>query len=746
MPTKSTESTRNKPMTSADPTPSESASHVQQRKTKQTNSKSSKRTKWSPFPVELQTSASSSSLRSSQKPSRNRRRRKNKTSTNSRCRKPAASPSLASTCSSNSIISSSSGLGSLGSSAATTNGTHDTISTPTLPSSGCSSIGDKYDDLVSERDSVIEAEEETESTSETINDDLSVSVGFITENFIQPDLTNPAVQQFYQEQRLIYRQFYERQFSTMTCVPYSATDATYCALTSQFNRCSIQPNRSNRSSKHSVSNRSSFKSDHSGNSSHRKPYRQLAEMKPRVFYNSSNRQDSHQKHDQKDAKSSQQNKEVGVNQVGQTAEPSCSFAEEKDENCLENNKTQSIESLTETKPSGKKGKRDSNEYNRPPNNYKKRQDQQTSQQNDKDKSEADWKKLIGKLDPLSAQIFEFQKSIEQTATSLCEKLYLRDLLYCAIAPHFVGCGLYIVGSTLNGFGSGSSDMDLCLMVTSRELDQRIDAVLVLSTVMTHLKNLPLIENMEIISAKVPILRATFKPPFDKIVVDLNANNAVAIRNTHLLCFYSGFDWRVRPLVCVIKEWAKRRGINSANHSSLTSYSLVLMAIHYLQCGVKVPILPSLQHLYHNRFNAKLDVRNLDISYPLEQIRGWEHGKNPMSLSELLKGFFHYYAHEFDFDNSAISVRLGRVVGRAFVVSQHRNQYHALAQWRCICIEEPFTLSNAAHAVYDERIFEAIKNSFKQASTDLEHDSNLETLLNNLPIQSPTNDLINFPVL
>lgn len=101
---------------------------------------------------------------------------------------------------------------------------------------------------------------------------------------------------------------------------------------------------------------------------------------------------------------------------------------------------------------------------------------------------------------------------------------------------------------------------------------------------------------------------------------------------------------------------------------------------------------------------------------------------------------------FSFDNSAISVRLGRVVDRAFVVAQHRNQYHALAQWRCICIEEPFTLSNAAHAVYDERIFEAIKDSFKKASTNLEQDSNLETLLNNLPIQSPTNDLINFPVL
>lgn len=90
--------------------------------------------------------------------------------------------------------------------------------------------------------------------------------------------------------------------------------------------------------------------------------------------------------------------------------------------------------------------------------------------------------------------------------------------------------------------------------------------------------------------------------------------------------------------------------------------------------------------------------------------------------------------------------MGRVVDRAFVVSQHRNQYHALAQWRCICIEEPFTLSNAAHSVYDERIFSAIKNSFKQASIDLERDGNLDPLLSTEAIQSPCNDLINFPVL
>lgn len=31
------------------------------------------------------------------------------------------------------------------------------------------------------------------------------------------------------------------------------------------------------------------------------------------------------------------------------------------------------------------------------------------------------------------------------------------------------CGLYVVGSSLNGFGNNSSDMDLCLMITNKDV-------------------------------------------------------------------------------------------------------------------------------------------------------------------------------------------------------------------------------------------------------------------------------------
>lgn len=40
--------------------------------------------------------------------------------------------------------------------------------------------------------------------------------------------------------------------------------------------------------------------------------------------------------------------------------------------------------------------------------------------------------------------------------------------------------------------------------------------------------------------------------------------------------------RVRPLVLVIKKWASHHEINDASRGTLSSYSLVLMVLHYLQ--------------------------------------------------------------------------------------------------------------------------------------------------------------------
>uniref|UniRef100_A0AC35UGF3 PAP-associated domain-containing protein n=1 Tax=Rhabditophanes sp. KR3021 TaxID=114890 RepID=A0AC35UGF3_9BILA len=341
---------------------------------------------------------------------------------------------------------------------------------------------------------------------------------------------------------------------------------------------------------------------------------------------------------------------------------------------------------------------------------------------------------LSKTDNLSDKIFHCHATFSQSEHNLNRKLYLRDMIYYTISPMFPLCGLYIVGSSLNGFGHNASDMDLCLMLTNKELDQRRDAVPILNAIKNKIAKVEWVSDLQLIVAKVPILRITFNSPFHDIVVDLNANNAVAIKNTHLLFAYSNFDWRVRPLVSVVKEWAKKRGMNDANKSTFTSYSLVLMCIHYLQCGVSQRILPSLQDMYPEHFNNNCDARNLsvDVTLDIPVEDRWKFNTDA-TLSELLLGFLKYYATEFDYETDAISIRLGIKTTRSEMLKGNASDT-INAQWRCICIEEPFTHMNTAHSIYDVVVFKAIKNCFSSSWKCLRKYRDFNKFLNGPNIQ------------
>lgn len=45
------------------------------------------------------------------------------------------------------------------------------------------------------------------------------------------------------------------------------------------------------------------------------------------------------------------------------------------------------------------------------------------------------------------------------------KMQLREALNAVLKAVFPYAGLYVVGSSMNGFGTNKSDMDLCLMLT-----------------------------------------------------------------------------------------------------------------------------------------------------------------------------------------------------------------------------------------------------------------------------------------
>ncbi|NXK40193.1 GLD2 polymerase, partial [Piprites chloris] len=248
--------------------------------------------------------------------------------------------------------------------------------------------------------------------------------------------------------------------------------------------------------------------------------------------------------------------------------------------------------------------------------------------------------LLLAKDELSQQVLELFQACRQQASDLNRKELCRIELQREIQLIFPQSRLYLVGSSLNGFGTRSSDGDLCLVVKEEPVNQKTEARRILSLVqkLFSTKLSSYIERPQLIRAKVPIVK--FR---DYVEFDLNVNNVVGIRNTFLLRTYAFIENRVRPLVLVIKKWASFHEINDASRGTLSSYSLVLMVLHYLQT-LPEPVLPSLQKNYPECFDPTMQ---LHLVHQAPRTIPPYISKNGSSLGELLIGFFKYYATEFE---------------------------------------------------------------------------------------------------
>eukprot|EP00058_Branchiostoma_floridae_P024380 XP_002609870.1 hypothetical protein BRAFLDRAFT_90748 [Branchiostoma floridae] len=269
-----------------------------------------------------------------------------------------------------------------------------------------------------------------------------------------------------------------------------------------------------------------------------------------------------------------------------------------------------------------------------------------------------------------------------------------------------------------------------------------------------------IQRPQLIRAKVPILK--FKDSVSGVECDVNINNLTGVRNTFLLQAYSRLDWRIRPLVFLVKLWAGAQGINDASQSTLSSYSLTLMTLHYLQVdwrirplvflvklwagaqgindasqstlssysltlmtlhylqvGCSAPVIPSIQRDYPELFALHLTVEQLEAN--VSRVPPYKTA-NTQSPAELLKGMLNYYTNVFDFEEEVISVRLG--------IKLRKSGLQDDREWRekFISIEEPFDQSNTARAVYQYPKFELIKRAFSKGYKTLQTTDNLDDLL------------------
>jgi len=247
----------------------------------------------------------------------------------------------------------------------------------------------------------------------------------------------------------------------------------------------------------------------------------------------------------------------------------------------------------------------------------------------------------------------------------------------------------IYGSLVNGFPTNSSDIDVVINLPNEgdEDDAQPDEdevdggdtgegqddqdgvgvknrkILVKLNLLADsiATSLPEFEISKIESARVPILKC--KSKITNVEIDISFNHEVVVLNSALLRAYSNMSPRVRQLVVLVKHWAKQRELNDALQGTLSSYSYVLLVIHYLQ---RRGYLPDLQKpLPGQPVPMRMTDGGRCSTWYLEESESVKYGEifssdinrlNACSLKNLFIKFFEYFLYDFNFivDIAAIS--------------------------------------------------------------------------------------------
>ena len=225
------------------------------------------------------------------------------------------------------------------------------------------------------------------------------------------------------------------------------------------------------------------------------------------------------------------------------------------------------------------------------------------------------------------------------------------------------------GSVANGFAMSGSDVDIschCNGVAWQANQLALEDLR--SRLQPLLANDPKFEVVEEIwSARIPVLRLKFDLALD---VDLTCHNLNALCNTRLLRAYSDLSPVVHQVVIAVKVWAKSAGVHGARAGHLSSYSVTLMAIYFLQVECQVPCIPT------NAFDSMGVIACDDVP------KAWACS---LTLPELVRGFFAFYVDVFRWGNEVVSVRSGERLPPA-----HRTYAGlAFAEFPSLHIEDPY---------------------------------------------------------
>ncbi|XP_033186489.1 mitochondrial poly(A) polymerase isoform X2 [Bombus vancouverensis nearcticus] len=283
-------------------------------------------------------------------------------------------------------------------------------------------------------------------------------------------------------------------------------------------------------------------------------------------------------------------------------------------------------------------------------------------------------KLLKQVDSASDQMIALYDCLKITDLDIRLRFYTATEISYYLSRLFPNICVVPFGSSVNGFGQIGCDLDLLcktivssntkmnwrkflFMTQSVPLTERNEQKEFLEAVGTVMKIcIPGISDIrKILEARVPIIK--FCNLYTNMKCDLSSTNLIALHMSELLYTYGQLDWRIKPLVCTIRKWARVMNLTKEQPGHwITNFSLTLLIIFYLQTK---DILPSVNTIKCFVELSKSDSKAADPNF--NWIESWKKSikrTNDEDLHNLLFNFFEYYSI-FDFKTQAICIRNGR---------------------------------------------------------------------------------------
>lgn len=243
-------------------------------------------------------------------------------------------------------------------------------------------------------------------------------------------------------------------------------------------------------------------------------------------------------------------------------------------------------------------------------------------------------------------------------------------------------------------------------------------------------------------AKTPIIKFRYLPT--NVYCDISFKNGLGVYKSYFLKYCAMRDVRLKPLMLLIKYWAKHLGVSGGGR--ISNYGLVCLVIFYLQ---QVDLLPPLLELQKNCVPLIINgwQVNFDENTPLPPT------SNNSSIPQLLQDFFSFYA-DFNFSSHVLCLLDGQIYSAAEFVQLHNlpnymhrykscvleNNNRKLDVERPICVQDPFELDQNTTAIMPERMLLAFHRccSFSLEICKTASENNYDNLLKMLFGTTPPN--------